>query len=51
MKTNYSLKRIRHFFGIYTKEEKFFNGYNTMIWAIKNKELDFNAKSLSFGEH
>ena len=32
------LKRIRHFFGIYTKEEKFFNGYNTMIWAIKNKD-------------
>ena len=34
------LKRIRHFFGIYTKDEKFFNGYNTMIKAIKDKDWD-----------
>lgn len=34
------LKRIRHFFGIYTKDEKFVNGYNTMVDAIKNKEWD-----------
>lgn len=34
------LKRIRHFFGIYTKAEKFTNGYNTMIDAIKNKDWD-----------
>ena len=34
------LKRIRHFFGIYTKDEKFTNGYNTMVDAIKNKEWD-----------
>ena len=33
-------KRIRHFFGIYTKEEKFTNGYNTMVDAIKNKDRD-----------
>lgn len=34
------LKRIRHFFGIYTKNEKFFNGYNTMVKAIKDKDWD-----------
>lgn len=34
------LKRIRHFFGIYTKDEKFTNGYNTMVEAIKDKDWD-----------
>ncbi len=34
------LKRIRHFFGIYTKDEKFANGYNTMVEAIKDKDWD-----------
>ena len=34
------LKRIRHFLGIYSKQEKFANGYNTMVDAIKNKEWD-----------
>lgn len=32
------LKRIRHFLGIYTKDEKFTNGYNTMVEAIKDKD-------------
>lgn len=31
-------KRIRHFFGIYTKAEKFAGGYNTMVILIKEKE-------------
>ena len=34
------LKRIRHFFGIYMKDEKFVNGYNAMVKAIKNKDCD-----------
>lgn len=34
------LKRIRHFFGIYTKDEKFVNGYNAMVEAIKDKDWD-----------
>lgn len=34
------LKRIRHFLGIYTKDEKFTNGYNTMVEAIKDKDWD-----------
>lgn len=32
------LKQIRQFFGIYTKDEKFANGYNAMLEAIKNKD-------------
>lgn len=31
-------KRIRHFLGIYTKAEKFANGYNTVVDAINNKD-------------
>ena len=34
------LKRIRHFLGIYTKQEKFVNGYNTMVDAINDKNWD-----------
>lgn len=34
------LKRIRHFFSIYTKDEKFVNGYNAMVEAIKDKDWD-----------
>ena len=34
------LKRIRHFLGIYTKQEKFVNGYNAMVEAIKDKDWD-----------
>ena len=34
------LKQIRQFFGIYTKDEKFANGYNAMLEAIKNKDWD-----------
>lgn len=33
------LKRIRHFLGIYTKAEKFTNGYNTMLEAIKSRDF------------
>lgn len=38
------LKRIRHFLGIYTKQEKFDNGYNAIVDAIKNKEWDLMRK-------
>ena len=38
------LKRIRHFFGIYTKAEKFTNGYNVVVDAIKNKDWNLMRK-------
>ena len=32
------IKQIKHFFGIYTKDEKFTNGYNAMIEAINSRD-------------